>query len=200
MTIRNPKGMTIVEMMVAISIFTIGILGFNALFMHSWRSNGFIMETAQASRQAERGINQIIRDVREVRQADDGSFAIKSAGGFDLVVFSNIDGDSAVERVHYFLDLENDLLKKSITKPVGSPLAYPVAEDSALVLAEYIVNEESHPLFSYYDKEGQLLSDPINLADISSVRSVVWVNIKPEIAPENIRLESLIHIRNLSEI
>ena len=60
--------MSLVEMMVAIGIFTIGMTGFTALFMNSWNHNKYTLEMGQTATAVSRGVNEITRYIREARQ------------------------------------------------------------------------------------------------------------------------------------
>ncbi|PIV86009.1 MAG: hypothetical protein CO075_00715 [Candidatus Moranbacteria bacterium CG_4_9_14_0_8_um_filter_41_43] len=196
--------MTLVELMVAISIMLIAMEGFTLLFMKSWNSNKFILEEGVASANASHTVNKIIKDLRGVKQADNGDFPIESADDFDLKVYVDIDHDEITERVHYFLDLGTDQLKVGITKPTGSaPVTYPASDDTVKVLAEYITNTNSDPVFLYYNKNypGDTVNNPIATpADVSAIRLIkvhIMVNIDPVNAPNNVNIESFVDLRNL---
>lgn len=196
--------MTLVELMVAISIMLIAMEGFTLLFLRSWDSNKFILEEGIASANASHAVGKAIKQLRSVKQADNGDFPIESADDFDLKVYMDIDHDGATERVHYFLDLTTDQLKVGITNPTGStPVSYPASDDTVSVLAEYVANTNSDPLFSYYNKNypGDTTNNPIATpADVSAIRLIrvhVLVNIDPVNGPNNINIESFVDLRNL---
>lgn len=198
-------GMTIVELIVSISIFTIGIAGFTLLFARTWKANSFVLEEGQASSQASNTLDNMVKSLRKVKQSDNGNFGIKSAGDFDLVVYLDDDGDGTTERIHYFLDQNSQKLQKGISKPSGSPLAYPAADQNVATLANYIVNTSSQPTFFYYnehypiDMANNPLPMPIILPDVRLIQIHLWVNIRPASAPDNVNLQSFVELRNLNE-
>jgi prepilin-type N-terminal cleavage/methylation domain-containing protein len=197
---KYKKGMTIIEMLVAIGIFSIGMAGFTLLFMKTWQTNSFVIETGEIALQASRALTGTIKELRKVRQADNGDFAIKTADNFDLTVYLDDDNDDVTERVHYFLDLDADELKKGVSKP-NSSLVYPSNDQTTETLAQYVVNTEEQPLFSYFGQiyPGNPLELPIIFPDVRLVKIHLWVNIKPLSAPDNINLESFVEMRNLNE-
>lgn len=196
--------MTLVELLVAISIMLIVMEGFTLLFMKSWDTNKFILEEGIASSSASHSTSKIIKELRSIRQADDGDFPIESGSDFDLKVYADIDKDGITERVHYFLDLATDQLKMGVTKPIGSaPVSYPASDDTVSLLANYIVNESSNPVFFYYNKNypGDTVNNPLTspfvLSDVRLIRVHLLVNIDPVHAPNNINIESFVDLRNL---
>lgn len=203
MKIRK-KGMTLVEMMMAITILTIAMGGFTMLFIHTLQTNSFTIEEGMTSMLTSRTVNTIVSDLRRVRQGDNGDFPIVSASAFDLKVYVNIDGDTATERVHYFLD--GDLLKRGIANPIaGTPVTYPAGDETVTTIATYVVNAASEPLFSYYNKNypGDIANNPLSgtiaVGEVRLIRVWVRMNIDPIKAPNNINIESFAELRNLND-
>ena len=200
------KGMSLVDVIVAISIFSIGMAGFTVLFVRSWKSNSFIIEEGNTSLMASRAIQNITNDLRKIKQADNGDFAIKSGDDFNLTVYLDEDGDSVTERVHYYKT--GQTLYKGITNPnAGTPPTYPNGDQTVKTLAEYITNTEEQPLFYYYNKDypGDTVNNPLNISptlpvdQVKLIRVHLWINIKPLTAPDNINFETFIDLRNLNE-
>lgn len=201
---RKLKGMSLTEMLVAISILVIGMFGFSLLFIKTWQTNSFVLEEGQSVAAVSRAVNEMITNLREVKQAEDGSFAVKSGDDFDLIVYLDEDNDDVVERIHYYLDLDNDDLIKGIAEPSGSPPTYPANDTSTTILAHYIVNSDTQPVFYYYDNNyaggsGSSLATPITPYDARLIKINLWINIKPLTAPDNVNLESFVELRNLNE-
>lgn len=199
---RFLRGVTLVEVMVAIFIMLIAMGGFTLLFIRSWQNNKFIMEEGLASAAASRTTNTIVSELRRARQADNGDFPIESGGDFDLKVYLDIDGDDVTERVHYFL--ENEQLKKGVTEPTGTaPVSYPAGDTAVTVMASYVTNTASQPIFYYYndnypgDTTNNPLPTPAAVGDVELVRIRLFVNINPVTAPNNIVIESFVYLRNL---
>lgn len=195
------------EVMVAIAIMLIAMEGFTLLFLKSWDTNKFILEEGMASAAASRATGKIVSQLRSVRQADNGDYPIESADDFDFKAYLDIDKDGVTERVHYFLDQATDELKVGVTDPVaGTPVSYPAADDTVSVLANYVVNESTNPVFYYFNQNypGDTVNNPIATpAAIDQIRLVqvhLFVNIDPVHAPDNINIESFADLRNLNAL
>jgi len=201
---KRLKGLTLVEMLVAIFIMSAGMLGFSLLFSASWKSNQFILETGITSIRVNRASTEIINNLRKVRQADNGDYPIESGDDFDIQVYLDIDNDGVTERVHYWLDDVNDRLMRGIREPSSSvPPIYAAGDGTTSVIAEYIVNEATEPLFYYYnenypgDTTNNPLTTPAAIGDVRLVRVLIRMNIDPIKAPNNINIESFADLRNL---
>jgi prepilin-type N-terminal cleavage/methylation domain-containing protein len=210
----NKKGMTLIEMLVAVSILTLGMAGFTMLGSKTWKFNSFILESGNATNKATKAMNDTIKNLRKVRQADDGSYPIKAVSSTSLTVYIDDDDDNVTERVHYYLDDNADTFIKGVAKPSGSPLKYPenssgipiYTNDQITIISNYVVNTTSQPVFEYYDGNYPIVisNNPIpvaslNTSDVKLVKVRLWVNIKPLTAPDNINLESFVEFRNLNE-
>lgn len=201
MVFRNKKGMTLVEMLVAIVIFSLVMTGFSLLSLKAWQSNRSALEQAMATSTGSRALAKVIRDLREVKQGQDGAYPIKTVGVYDLTVFLDDDGDGDAERVHYFV--EGEVLKKGVTDFIGG--SYAEEDEVVTVLLNYVTNRTlEKPLFFYYgnnypeDSVGNPLVSPL-AQDIKLIKVHLWVNIRPIVAPENINFESFVELRNLNE-
>lgn len=199
------RGLTLIEMIVAISIFSIGIAGFSMLFLRVWKVNSFTLESGQIVLASSRSLNLMIKEIRKARQADNGNFTIKRAEDFDLTVYVDEDKDDVTEQVHYFLDSGAGELKKGVSNPSGSPAVYPEGDQVVTTLLTHVVNTDVQPVFSYFDvnyfgrQEEEPLSLPIVLPEVRLVKIHLWVNIKPQSAPDYLNLESFVELRNLNE-
>lgn len=201
------KAMTLVEMMVAIAIVLITMEGFTYLFLKTWDTNKFVLEEGLASAAASRATNKIVIQLRGVQQADNGDYPIEAADDFDLIFYADVDDDGVVEKVHYFLDAAADQLHLGVSNPSATnPVTYPAGDDVVSVVANYVVNESSDPLFYYYndDYPGDVVNNPLatpaSIGNIQMVRVHLYVNINPVHAPDNINIESFVDLRNLHNL
>lgn len=202
---RILRGMTLVELMIAIAIALMSMEGFAFLLTRSWDTNKFILEEGMASSAASRATNLVVIQLRGIQQAENGDYPIKSSDDFNLTVYANVDADDDVERVHYFLDQANDQLKKGITQPNMStnPPSYAATDEAVYVMMNYIVNDATNPVFYYYngnypgDTTNNPLHTPASPGAIRLIRVHLYVNINPIHAPDNINIESFVTLRNL---
>ncbi len=110
-----------------------------------------------------------------------------------------------MEKVHYFLDLATDQLKLGVSDPLATtPVTYPGGDSTVSVVANYVVNENSNPVFFYYngDYPSDIINNPLTTpATVGMVRMIhvhLFVNINPVHAPDNINIESFVDLRNLN--
>jgi len=198
-------GLSLVEVMVAISIFTICIAGFSLLFVKSMKSNSYILEKGQNSLAVSRGTTNMVEFIRKAKQGDNGNYAIVTAEENNLVIYADYDSDGIAERLHFYL--EDQKIKMGIVKPTGTVTkTYQSGDQEIKILADHIVNKEEDKLFNYYNRDypADLINNPINIAtsDISNIRMVeifLKINIDPNRGPENDEMRSFVEFRNLND-
>lgn len=205
--IKKNRGMSLVEVIVAIGIFSMGMAGFSMLFLNSWESNSYIYEMGEDSFIASKASSSLAEDIRRIEQADNGDYPIKSAAAFDLVVYIDVDKDGKTEKVHYFLNQDSNELRRGISEPSGSaPPTYSSGDDSVATIAYHIINDSDNPVFSYfgnnYFSDSTPFSDPVGLDKINSIRLIkvnLLVDVRPYNAPDHVEIEALAQIRNLKD-
>ena len=201
---NNYSGMSLIEMLIAISIFTIGMVGFTQLFVYSWRQDAYTLEMGQTSMAVSQGLNKMVGYLREVRQGDDGSYPVISANDNDLIVFGDYDEDGITERLHFYYN--NGTILMGIRKPTtGFPKTYASGDASTQTIASGIVNDANTPVFAYYDSSypedsvNNPIDTPATVPDVRLIRIDLHMNIDPNRAPDNIQLKSFVEIRNLND-
>ena len=203
MKVENKKGMTLVETVVAIGIFMIGIQGFTLLFIRTWKNNAFIIEEGTTSMAVSRSVTELASNLRKARQADSGEYPIKSGDGFNLTVFIDIDNDGITEKVHYYLDQSN--LKMGTAKPSGTPAVYPAGDQQVKTIGSYVTNGQNEPIFYYYNKgypgdaTNNPLHTPVSVGDVRLIKIHLFVNINPIRAPDNVKIETFAELRNIND-
>ena len=196
--------MTLVEMVVAISIATLLLTAFSALFIRSLRTNAFILEEGTTALTNQRAVDRLVQDIRRARQADNGSYPMVSGSDFSLTFYADSDGDGKTERIHYFLS--NGLLKKGVRLPTaGTPVTYAAGDATETTVGLAVYNTSSEPIFTYYnanypgDTANNPLATPVSIANVRLVKVHIAMNIDPAHAPDNINFESFAELRNLNE-
>lgn len=202
--VNSLLGMTLVELMVSIFIMLMAMEGFTLLFLRSWETNGFILETGLAASAASRAVNTAVSDLRKVRQGDNGDYPIESGDDFDLSAYIDIDGDGVTERVRYFL--EDGQFKRGVREPSATqPVTYAGGDGTVTVLASDIANESTEPVFAYYNEDypgdtvNNPLGTPIAIRDARLVKVRLVINIDPNNAPDDTNIESFAEFRNLND-
>ncbi len=95
--------MTLVEALVALFIFSVLIAGIFGLTFILYRTKSYEWEQSLAIAEARRGVEKMVREIREAREGENGAYPIEYAGDKEFIFYSDVDDDGKVERVRYFL-------------------------------------------------------------------------------------------------
>lgn len=194
------KGFTIIETMIAILIFILGLGTLFGMVVNLYRTQNYTLQQSQAIAEAKRGIETMTREIREATTAQDGSYIIESADDFELIFYSDIDKDEDIERVRYFV--EGTEFKKGVAEPSqvsqisDLPVEYLINQEKIYILSRYVRN--SPPVFEYYDENGQkITSYPARRKDTKLIKLTLVINVDPNRPPQDFVLETEVQIRNL---
>ncbi len=165
-------GFTIVELVVSLSIFTVlslGVIGLVSFVFTGSSQQANLLSDADQGRRIAFSINS---ELRNSVISETGAYPIASAGDQQLLFYSNVDKDSDIERVRYYL--QNGKLYKGVVKPSGNPLTYNSATETTVAVQNNVANG-STPLFFYYDEtyNGTVenpLAQPVNVTDVRFVK------------------------------
>lgn len=200
------KGLTLIEMLMSIAIFTMGIAGFTLLFSKTWQANSYVLQMGQSSMAASQGVNKMVDYIRRATQAENGSYPIKTADANNLIIYSDYNKDDTVERLHFYKSGQNILL--GIANPVETfPRNYPVNDQQIITLVSNVVNGDDEPFFYYYNKDypGDDVNNPLtapvsnHLAEIRLMKIYLRVNTRPSNATNDVRVQSFVELRNLND-
>ncbi len=194
-------------MLVTIVILSMVMIGFTLLFLRIWNANSFAIETGIASMIADRGVEDIVKQLREAKNSETALPPLEIADEYEIVFYADYDDDDITERMRYFVDSGTDELKLGITEPLGAPLDYDIvttdgdpSDEVIETVANYVVNDSTgEPIFEYYDSTGTKLSTPVVVGQVTLVRILLYINIDIIRAPNNVRVESKATIRNLTD-
>lgn len=191
------RGMTLVEMIVVVAIFTMLMLAVGESISSFYRFNAYTIAQAYQVQNARRGMEQLVRDLREMTFADDGTFPLARMEDNLVGFYSDIDRDNSVEYVEY--ELTGTTLEKRIYDATGTPPVYEDTPDETDVLSEYVQNiNQNTPTFTYYDEGGNEATATSTVIDIRYIRAGLVVNIDPVRDPGEFTLRSSAALRNLT--
>lgn len=192
------KGMTLIEMLVAIGIFSVIMLGIVLLFSTLWRMQGFSVSMGMSVQQATQSMTRIEHLVRNARQADNGAYPIVDATGNELIMYSQADDDDNTERVRIWRD--GTFIKRGIVQPSGTiPVQYDVATESVEIIARDIIdNNDGADLFVYYDaSNAAVTTDAISATRM--IRMTITVDVDAAELPVGVIISTIASMRNLRE-
>lgn len=195
---ETQQGLTLVEALVVIALFTVLSFALTTSISSFYRFNAYTIAQAYQVNHARRGVEFLVRDVREMTYADDGTFPLARMEP-DLVGFySDIDRDNSVEYVEY--ELVDTVFQKRIYDAAGSPPVYDETPEETLTISEYVQNGlQDIDTFTYYDRNGVPASATTTVTDIRYVEVQIVVNIDPVRDPDEFMLRSSAALRNLKE-
>lgn len=201
---ERKKGMTLIEAIMAIGLFALGIEGFTLLFLRTWEHNKYTIEMGQSAMTVSQGVSKMANYLRGIRQSDNGAYPISSASANDLVVYSDYDKDGTTERLHFYKSGTQVLM--GIREPSSTfPPSYAAGDQSTQVIATSIMNAATDPIFQYFNKDypddmtKNPLQSPVAVSEIRLVRIFLKINIDPNNAPDNIETETFVGLRNLND-
>jgi prepilin-type N-terminal cleavage/methylation domain-containing protein len=194
---EKKRGFTLIEMIVVIALCTIVSGALMSGIAAFYRFNGYAVAQAYQIAHAREGTERMIRDLREMTYADDGTFPLVVMEDNEVGFYSDIDRDDSVEYVEYLL--ASTTLELNIYAATGSPPVYSTTTpESSVVLSEYIQNSiQAIPMFRYYDENGDPATPTSTVTDIRYVEVSVIVNIDPVRDPGQFMLRSSASLRNL---
>lgn len=195
------KGMTMVELVMAISIFVV-IMGGVAMFQYNVFSfSSQVSDSLETAADAQAILKTIEKEIRTMSPGSDGSYPIVQAGTSTITFYSDVDGDGLKERVRFFLS--GTSLNRGYIKPSINPVVYNPASEKVSLVVKNIRNGTSTPTFEYYGDQYVYSSSPytypINLSSIKLVKVSLTADANPSRSPVSRTYTSYITLRNLKD-
>ncbi|MFH1509809.1 MAG: type II secretion system protein [Candidatus Nealsonbacteria bacterium] len=97
------RGFTLIETIITIAIFVLVIGVISGTIIMLYRIQGYTWQQSISIDEARRGIEVMVKEIREARYGDNGAYPIEKADNKELIFYSDIDKDGSTERVRYFL-------------------------------------------------------------------------------------------------
>ncbi len=192
------KGMSLVEMLVVVALFTILSLAITNSIDSFYKFNSYTIAQSYQVSEARRGLQNLIRDIREMTYADDGAFPLISRGSTTISFYSDIDRDDSVELIEY--ELATTTLYKNIYDAVGSPPIYNTSPSETIIISRYVQNNlQGTEIFNYFNEGGLQATSTTLVTDIRYVGVNLIINIDPVRDPGEFSLRSSASLRNLIE-
>ncbi|MCR4325689.1 MAG: hypothetical protein NUV59_02685 [Patescibacteria group bacterium] len=187
--------MTLIEALVWISIFITAMFALTSSVLYFYRTSDYAIDEAAATASAQQGINRVVRIIREASYASNGAYPVLSIAPDDFVFYADVDTDTQIEKVHLYIS--GTTLFEGIVDPTGDPPSYTDPETTSSI-AEYVHNDDhSVILFTYFDEEGQEVTDFSRIADVRFVTISLVVDVNPLRSPSFLTLRSSAAMRNL---
>lgn len=187
--------MTLIETVVWVAITTAAMLAIVSSVQYFYRTNTYTVEQAAAITSAQRGIEDMVKTMREASYSSNGAYPIIALSTSSISLYADIDTDPFIEQLRYFI--EGGSLKRGVIDPSGDPPVYSNPETIASV-SDHVRNiEQGVATFRYYDLNGTLMTDLNDIAELRFVEVTIVVNINPFRLPNQFTLRSTAALRNL---
>lgn len=194
---RSLSGFTFIEMMVVISVFTIAMLAVTSSIVYFYRTNRILVEQSSAINSARKGIQSMVKDMREATYSDEGSFPVIAIATSSFSFYTNTDSDSSIEQVRYFID-DIQLKKGVIEADASNTPMYATSTETFSVVSDDVRNwSQDTSVFQYYDSTGAEITDFSDISDVAFVKTTLIVNVNPIKFPDEFVLRSSATLRNL---
>lgn len=194
----HKRAFTLVETIVVLAVFTVVMLALMDAIVTFYHLNAYTIAQAYQVDHARRGVDALVRDMREMTYADNGAFPLVLRESYRIGFYSDIDRDASVEYIEY--RLSSTTLEKRIYNATGTPPTYSTTTpESVHTISEYVQNQiQSSPIFVYYDKNGVQATSTTPTINIAYAKISVIVNIDPVRDPGQYMLRSSASLRNLN--
>ena len=196
---KNTSGMTLIEMLVLISLYTLLIIVITQSVAAIYRANNYTMTQANEVEFARHGIERAVRDVREMNFADDGAFPLLITEPHRLGFYSDIDRDDRIEYVEFVLD--DTVFEKRVHDPIGNPPVYNTSvPDQVITLSQHVQNDpENITTFEYFRLDGTTYVPSTDITEVRYIVSSLLINVDSEQEPGGFLLRSSVAPRNLKD-
>lgn len=192
-------GLTLIETIVVISIYTLLMLAITYSVTELYRTNAYAIAQAEEVESARRGMTQWNRDAKELTTGEDGNYPVAIIEPHRFGYYSDIDRDDAVEYVEY--ELSSTTLYKYTYKATGNPPTYDFSTpDVTEILSEFVNNiDQGVPSFRYFANDGTELNAASSIIEVRYIQAQIIVNIDPLRNPGEFMLRSSLAPRNLKD-
>ncbi len=168
---HNQRGITLLETVIVLGILTIVIVGVTSLFKDTFTFNRSISNSLDTTGNARRALKTMIAEIRIASPSSLGAYPLVQTATSSFIFYGNIDTDVQMERIRYYRN--GTSLMRGIVNPTVGTLAYDLNTEVVAQIAKNVVNENSTPIFSYYDSTYSGTQPSLSGAfDISLVRLV----------------------------
>lgn len=188
------RGFTLLETIMTISIFTLMMGAVSWSIVSFYRTNGYIIQQSLAIDSARRGVETMVREIKEATYSDTGAYPVVSAASQSFVFFSDIDKDNNIEKVRYFLDGSN--FKKGEIEASGNPPVYQSANEAIITLSDSVRNG-GRTIFTYYNNSGNEITDLGQITAVALIKVNLIINVDENRLPSEFTLYSTAQLRNL---
>ena len=198
------RGFTTVELLMAMALMLVVLAGIYTIWFGLQRTYSFTDDDMRAQAQARSALNEMVEYIRTARQpetapAEELDLVIVSADANSLICWTDSDRDQNhdLELVRFRVDVPTRTLYRDDSQEGDVNFA---SAHTVRLVANWVANTESMPLFGYSDGNGATLATPVT--DPTKIREVaidLRIDIFADSAPISHQLRSVVQPRNLRQ-
>lgn len=155
---------------------------------------------AQAREEGSLALKFISRDIREISPPDEDT-TILYANHNEVIFLANVDSDSQPERLHYFYQPPNSLVRGVAETTSTAPPYQFSEEEKTTTLTTHCQNSLSKPIFTYLASTTETLNNlPLSSDDLKRIKMIkvsILVDVDPSRPPEAWQSQVIVTPRNL---
>lgn len=199
---HKQKGITLVEILVAVSIFVAIVIVFVSFQSDVFKLNRIISSGLNTQQYSTKILRPFASEIRSATISNIGAFPISVASSTIIEFYSDTDDDGLAEKIKYFV--EDNKFKRSSIIPSGNPLIYDSDDATVKTVVDGVVNGATS-VFEYFDEsyDGSSTSTPmgypINLTNITLVKATLILDDNPNALPLPVTVTSQVMFRNLKD-
>lgn len=191
----HEQGLTLLETLVWVAITSMILLAMVNSIQYFYRTNNYAVEQSAAVTSAQRGIDSMIKTMREAAYSSTGAWPIISMSTSSFAFYADVDSDPFIEQIRF--SLVGNSLVRGVIDPSGDPPVYTNPETTSSISDNVRNTEQGIMMFQYYNSSGVLMTDLTRIAEVRFIQATVVVNINPFRLPNQFTLRSTAAFRNL---
>lgn len=200
-TLKNKKGFTLVESVLAVAIFSSVIVAIGAFQRDVFFFNDVLQTGLNNITEARKVLRPFVGEVRRAQVSNLGASSVEKAEAKTFIFYTDTNNDGVRERVRYFVD--GTTFKKGVIKPTGSPYVYNEADEKIVSVINDVIADQTS--FSYFgsDYNGTTstppLITPVSPGEVRLIRVDLTIDTNPNRAPGLLTITTQATIRNLKD-
>lgn len=194
------KGFTLIELIISLGILSFVIAIIILFSNYFFQGYQFTFQENQIVSETQASIRSMTREIREMRDSEEGTYPLEYAGDREIIFYSDIDGDHQTDRIRYFTSGKE--LKKGVTYPSGNPPGYDLASEKIEIITSSL-KLSSDSIFTYYngswpsDTANNPLSINSRLLNTRLIKISLALDTNENSGPDSHMLNTSVQLRNI---
>ncbi len=177
--------MTLVEALIALSIFAVVIVSVGAFQVGIYSNQRVVSGSLQTAQDAQIILRTMLTELRSAVPGANGAYPIISAGTSSISFFADANNDGQAEQIGYVL--ASTTLYRTVIPPSGAPPTYVIGNQSTSTILRNARNATSTPVFQYFDQNytgtSSPLALPVNISTIRLIQINITLDVDPRLSP-----------------